>query len=70
MRLVTFVPRARIAKPKGITFKLDAETLAGILLAASDGFVQAAQADPGDAKLFERFLQLFLPAVVGDDTTS
>jgi len=51
----------------GGTLKSDPDTVAGILLATSDGFVQAAQADPKDADLYESFLELFLPAVMMED---
>jgi AcrR family transcriptional regulator len=52
----------------GVAFKVDPDTLAGMLLATSDGFVHAAQTDPEDASLYERFLELFLPAVAEDAT--
>ena len=52
------------APASGLALKVDPDALAGILLATSDGFVQASQADPRDADLYERFLELFLPAVV------
>ena len=54
----------------GIRYKVDPDTLAGILLATSDGFVQAAQADPRDANLYERFLELFLPALIAEDPSA
>jgi AcrR family transcriptional regulator len=54
----------REQKTSGIKYTIDPDTLAGILLATSDGFVQAAQADAQDAKLYKRFLELFLPAVI------
>lgn len=55
------------APATGLVLKVDPETLAGILLAMSDGFVQAAQADPREADLYESFLELFLPAVMTED---
>jgi AcrR family transcriptional regulator len=58
------------APAAGITFKVDPDTLAGILLATSDGFTQAAQLDPRDASLYESFLELFLPAIAEDSGRS
>jgi AcrR family transcriptional regulator len=58
------------APAAGITFKVDPDTLAGILLATSDGFSQAAQADPRDAGLYESFLELFLPSIAEDASGS
>ena len=50
----------------GFTFKVPAETLAAILLMASDGFAQAARIDTDAEELFATFLDLFLPAVMED----
>jgi len=50
-----------------LILKIPSDTLAGIMLAASDGFAQAARQNPEDAKLFETFLELITPAVVADD---
>ena len=49
---------------EGFTLKVPAETLAAILLNASDGFVQVARIDPGTEALFATFLDLFIPAVM------
>jgi AcrR family transcriptional regulator len=57
------------APATGVTLKMDPDTLAGILLATSDGIVQAAQADPQDANLYEAFLELLIPAVIAEDPT-
>jgi AcrR family transcriptional regulator len=54
------------APEAGITFKVDPDVLAGILLVTADGFTQAAQADPRDANLYETFLELFLPTIAED----
>lgn len=48
----------------GIRLKVPAETVAGILLTASDGFVQAARVDADAEDLFATFLELFLPAII------
>jgi AcrR family transcriptional regulator len=58
------------APAAGITFKVDLDTLAGIFLATSDGFTQAAQVDPRDASLYESFLELFLPAIAEESAPS
>lgn len=54
------------APAAGLALKVDPDVLAGILLATSDGFVQAAQADAREAGLYESFLELFLPAVMSE----
>jgi AcrR family transcriptional regulator len=51
---------------QGITLDVPAETIAAILLIASDGFVQAARIDTDAEDLFATFLDLFLPAVMHD----
>jgi AcrR family transcriptional regulator len=55
------------AAKTGLILKIPSDTLAGIMLAASDGFAQAAHHNPEDAKLYETFLELITPAVVADD---
>jgi hypothetical protein len=54
---------------QGITLKVPAETIAAMLLIASDGFVQAARIDDDTEDLFATFLDLFLPAVMEDPQT-
>jgi len=59
----------------GYTLKIPAETIAAILLIASDGFVQAARIDTDIEDLFATFLDLIIPAVMDsprtrDDPTS
>ena len=49
---------------QGITLKVPAQTVAAILLTASDGFAQAARVDTDTEALFTTFLDLFLPAVM------
>jgi AcrR family transcriptional regulator len=51
---------------QGITLKVPAETIAAILLIASDGFVQAARIDTDTEDLFATFLDTFIPAVMED----
>jgi AcrR family transcriptional regulator len=50
----------------GIIPKLPVETIAAILLNASDGFVQAARFDTDAEDLFSTFLDLVIPAVLED----
>jgi AcrR family transcriptional regulator len=54
---------------QGITLKVPAETVAAILLIASDGFVQSARIDPDTENLFATFLDAFIPAVMEDPYT-
>lgn len=54
---------------QGITLKVPAETIAAILLNASDGFVQAARIDADAEELFATFLDLLLPAAMEDPHT-
>src|SRR6202522_1299944 len=54
---------------QGITSKIPVETIAAILLNASDGFVQAARVDADTEDLFATFLDLFIPAVMDDPHT-
>ncbi len=54
---------------QGITPKVPMETVAAILLIASDGFSQAARIDADAEDLFARFLDLFLPVVMEDPQT-
>jgi AcrR family transcriptional regulator len=54
---------------QGITLKVPAETIAAILLIASDGFVQAARIDTDTEDLFATFLDTFIPAVMEDPHT-
>ena len=49
---------------EGITLEVPVETLAAILLIASEGFVHAARIDADTEDLFATFLDLFLPAVM------
>ncbi len=49
---------------QGIVPKVPVETIAAILLNASDGFVQAARVDTDAEDLFALFLDLFIPAVM------
>jgi AcrR family transcriptional regulator len=49
---------------QGITPRIPVETIAAILLNASDGFVQAARVDADAEALFATFLDLFIPAVL------
>jgi AcrR family transcriptional regulator len=51
---------------QGIAPKVPVETIAAILLNASDGFVQAARVDADAKDLFVTFLDLFIPAVMED----
>lgn len=48
----------------GLTLKIPADTVAAILLAAADGFLQAARVDPNAEQLFATFLDLFLPTII------
>ncbi len=48
----------------GYTLRLPAESIAAILIIASDGFVQAARIDTDTEELFATFLDLFIPAVM------
>jgi AcrR family transcriptional regulator len=52
------------AVAQGFAFKVPAETVAALLLIASDGFVQAARRDSDAEELFATFLDLFMPAVM------
>ena len=68
--------RARVAAfmehysaAQGFTFKVPPETLAAMLLMASEGFAQAARIDTDAEDLFAAFLDLFLPAVMEDQQT-
>jgi AcrR family transcriptional regulator len=55
------------AEATGLILKVPSDTLAGIMLAASDGFAQAAHQNPEDAKLYATFLELITPAMVAED---
>jgi AcrR family transcriptional regulator len=48
----------------GLTLKLPADTVAALLLAAADGFMQGARVDTDTEALFATFLDLFLPTVI------
>lgn len=68
--------RARVAafmehytSAMGYTLKFPAETIAALLLTASDGFVQAAHIDTDVEDLFATFLDLFLPTVMDGPRT-
>jgi len=50
----------------GLTLKLPADTVAAILLAAADGFMQGARVDSDTEALFATFLDLFLPTIIDD----
>jgi AcrR family transcriptional regulator len=50
----------------GLTLKLPADTVAAILLAAADGFMQGARVDADTEALFATFLDLFLPTIIED----
>ena len=50
----------------GITLAIPVEEVASIVEAASEGFLAAAYLDPGLGNLFGRFLELFMPVLVGD----
>jgi AcrR family transcriptional regulator len=58
------------SREMGYTLKIPAETIAAILLIASDGFVQAARIDTDIEDLFATFLDLFLPTVMEGPRTS
>jgi AcrR family transcriptional regulator len=47
----------------GFILKFPAETLAAILLNATDGFVHAARLDPDAEGQYAKFLELFLPVL-------
>ncbi len=47
----------------GITLKLPADTVAGILLSTSDVFAHASQVDAKEVALYEAFLELIIPAI-------
>ena len=51
---------------QGFPQRYPVETIAAILLNASDGFVQAARVDVDAEDLFATFLDLFIPAVMED----
>lgn len=50
----------------GITLAVPVEEVAIIVEAASEGFLEAAYLDPKLGNLFERFLELFMPLMLGD----
>lgn len=50
----------------GITLAVPVEEVAAIVEAASEGFLAAAYLDPGVGNLFARFLELFMPVMMGD----
>ena len=54
------------AAAAGLILKIRPDELAGIMLAASDGFAQAAHQNPEDAELYEAFLELITPSIVAD----
>jgi AcrR family transcriptional regulator len=47
----------------GVRLRLPAETMAGIMLATSDGFAQTSQVEPGQTELYEKFLELIIPVM-------
>ena len=53
----------------GITLKLPADTVAGILLSTSDGFAHASQVDQKEVALYEAFLELIIPAIFTEAPT-
>lgn len=54
----------------GITLKLPADTVAGILLSTSDGFAHASQVDEQEVALYEAFLELIIPAIFTEAPTA
>jgi AcrR family transcriptional regulator len=63
--LVTDFMRSR-SREAGIEFRAPVETLSSILLITSDAFGAAVLTEPGAARLYRTFLELFLPAVIRD----
>jgi AcrR family transcriptional regulator len=53
----------------GITLKLPADTVAGILLSTSEGFAHASQVDQNEVALYEAFLELIIPAIFTEAPT-
>ena len=52
------------AEANGLTLKVTADTLAAIVIAASDGFSLSGWTEPEDLKLYEAFLDLLIPATI------
>ena len=52
------------AAASGVEFYFPIETLAQIFLVTTDGFSQAAQIDPTAIDLYEKFLEILMPAVI------
>jgi len=52
------------AVANGLTLKVPAETLAGILANVSDGFALNSHGDPGEVELYRAFLELIIPATI------
>lgn len=50
----------------GLTLKLPADTIAGILLSTSGGFAHASQVDPDEVALYEAFLDLIIPTLFAE----
>jgi AcrR family transcriptional regulator len=51
----------------GITLTIPVEEVAVIVEAASEGFLEATYLDPNLGNLFERFLELFMPLMMGGE---
>jgi len=54
---------AEHAEAAGVSLKVPADTLARILLDASDGIRMAVHIDPTEGNLYEKFLEMLLPAI-------
>ena len=55
------------AEAAGVSLKVPADTLARILLDASDGMRMAVQIDPAEGNLYEKFLEMLLPAIFAEE---
>ena len=55
------------AEAAGVSLKVPADTLASILLNASDGMRMAVQIDPAEGNLYEKFLEMLLPAIFAEE---
>jgi AcrR family transcriptional regulator len=55
------------ASANGLTLKVPAETLAGIVAIVSDGFAINSTGDPEQIELYEAFLELIIPATITTD---
>ena len=59
-----------LSKASGTKLALPAKTLAEIFLITSDGFASAAHFDPDAIKTYETFLELMIPIVIRDDSST